>query len=144
MDQLPKRSVKYTRASIIAVVLVITVLIRLSMNKEDSSFKKFMRHTASELNKTCPHQLDKETWLDSASVLDKKTFRYNYTLKFPKDSIEVEMFVLSVRPLIASNAKTNSDLQVFRENDVIFEHYFKDVNGKFLTRIIITPQEYLQ
>ncbi len=103
-----------------------------------------MRHTASELNKTCPHQLDKETWLDSASVLDKKTFRYNYTLQFPKDSIEVEMFVLSARPLMVSNTKTNTDLQVFRENEVIFEHYFRDINGVFLTKIVIAPEEYLQ
>jgi len=125
-------------------VVLILVVIRFTIIGKNNDFDTFMRHTASELNKTCPQQLDRETWLDSATVLDNKTFRYNYTLQFPKDSIEVEMFVLSVKPLMVSNAKTNSDLQVFRDNEVIFEHYFRDLHGKFLTRIHITPEEYLK
>jgi hypothetical protein len=144
MNQHAQNSKKYVRVAVFLGVLSILLLLRFSMNGEDSGFDKIMKHTASELNKTCPQQVDPDTRLDSASALDNKTFRYNYTLQFPKDSIEIEMLVLSVRPLMLSNVKTNRDLQLFRENKVTFEYYFRDLNGEFLTRINIAPEEYMQ
>jgi hypothetical protein len=144
MDENPPHSKKYRRITIFTVALVILLLLRFSMSGEDAGFEKIMRHTAAELNKTCPQQVDHDTRLDSASALSNKTFRYNYTLQFPKDSIEVEMLVLSVKPLMLNNVRTNADLQLFRENDVIFEYYFKDQHGEFLTRITISPEEYLK
>src|SRR5687768_6165196 len=115
----------------LTAVIVICLVWRVLGSRNDARFDNFMKHTASELNKICPTQVDRDTWLDSASVLANKTFRYNYTLGFDKDSIEVEMFVISVRPLMLNNVKTNSDLQLFRENNVNFEYYFKDLNGDF-------------
>jgi hypothetical protein len=128
----------------LTAALIVFLAWRISGSKSDLRFHKIMKHTAAELNKTCPQQVDKDTRLDSASVHINKTFRYNYTLQFPKDSIEVEMLVLSVKPLMVNNVKTNPDLQLFRDNDVIFEYYFRDMNEDFLTRIEIAPEEYLQ
>jgi hypothetical protein len=139
-----QNSKKYGRIAVFVIALALVLLLRFSLSGDDSGFDRIMKHTASELNKTCPQPVDADTRLDSASVLDNKTFRYNYTLQFPKDSIEVEMLVLSVRPLMLDNVKKNNDLQLFRENNVIFEYYFRDLNGDFLTRIDITPEEYLQ
>jgi len=44
------------------------------------SFDKVMMKAASELNKTCPIMVDKETRLDNAVSLPGQIFQYNYTL----------------------------------------------------------------
>lgn len=139
-----KEKKKFPRALLFLVILSILLLIRFSMMGGEVSFDKILKHTASELNKTCPQQVDEDTRLDSASVHENKTFRYNYTcLKFNKDSMDVEMFAMSIKPAMINNAKNNADLQLFRDNSVILEYYFRDELGKFMTRVEIVPAEYL-
>jgi hypothetical protein len=53
------------------------------------------------------------------------------------------MFAMSVKPAMINNAKSNPDLQLFRDNNVILEYYFRDELGKFMTRVEIVPAEYL-
>lgn len=139
-----KEKKKFPRAILFLIILSVLLVLRFTMSDNEISFDKIMKHTASELNKTCPQQVDKDTRLDSASVHKNKTFRYNYTcLNFNKDSMDVEMFAMSVKPAMINNAKTNPDLQLFRDNNVILEYYFRDGLGKFMTRVEIVPAEYL-
>ncbi len=139
-----KEKKKFPRAVMFIIILAIVLLLRFSLSGNDVSFDKIMKHTAVELNKTCPQQVDEDTRLDSASVHENKTFRYNYTLlNFNRDSMDVELFVLSVKPAMINNAKTNPDLQLFRDNCVTLEYYFRDELGKFMTRIEIVSNDYL-
>ncbi|MDZ4663287.1 MAG: hypothetical protein SGJ15_00270 [Bacteroidota bacterium] len=124
---------KLARVILFTGILTVLLILRFSMSGSEISFDKVIKHTAAELNKTCPQQIDKDTRLDSASVHEKKTFRYNYSLlNFNKDSMDIELFSMSVKPAMINNAKTNANLQLFRENNVIFEYYFRDELGKFM------------
>jgi hypothetical protein len=128
---------------IVAATILFILYWRFCGTGNEPKFEQIMKHTASELNKTCPQKVDNETQLDSASVHPDKRFRYNYSILFDKDSMEVEMFALSVKPLMLNNVRTNTDLQFFKDNNVIFEYYFRDVKGAFITRIEIAPDEYV-
>lgn len=138
------RKKKFPRVILFLIILSVLLLLRFSMSDSEVSFDKIMKHIAIELNKTCPQQIDNDTRLDSASVHENKTFRYNYTcLNFNRDSMDVEMFAMSVKPAMINNAKTNADLQLFRDNNVILEYYFRDELGNFMTRVEIVPAEYI-
>lgn len=107
------------------------------------SFDKALMQTASELNEVCPMMVDNITRLDNAVALPGKVFQYNYTLIYtPKDSINIEVFEDILKPTILSNAKTNPDLQNFRDNKVTMVYSYKDMFGGFITKITITPDQY--
>jgi len=41
------------------------------------------------------------------------------------------------------NYVTNSpDMKIYRDNDVTFIYFYKDINGSFLTEWTITPELY--
>ena len=142
MTEQPQNKKKFPRTFLFIGIIILLLLIRFSYSG-DNSFESVMKGTAIELNKTCPQMMDKETRLDSASIHENKTFRYYYTLlNSNKDSMEIDLFFLSVEPLMINNAKTNPDLQLFRDNKVILEYYFRDELGRFLTRIAVGPDRY--
>lgn len=133
---------KFSRTILFAIIVAILLIIRFAFAK-DAPFKPVLKEAAMEVNKTCPQVIDKETRLDSVTVHDQNTFRYNYTLiDQQKDSMDVEMFVLSVEPLMIDNAKNNTELSLFRENQVTLEYVFRDASQQFVTRITITPERY--
>ncbi|MBK6523882.1 MAG: hypothetical protein IPG08_17110 [Sphingobacteriaceae bacterium] len=144
MAEISEKQKELPRVILFVAILIVLLFIRFSVFGKEKDFDKIMKYTATELNKTCPQQIDNDTRLDSASIHENKTFRYNYTcLNFNKDSMDVEMFAMSVKPAMINNAKSNPDLQLFRDNNVILEYYFRDELGKFMTRVEIVPAEYL-
>lgn len=133
---------KFPRTILFAIIVAIILIIRFVFAK-DAPFEPVLKEAAMEVNKTCPQVIDKETRLDSVTVHHQNTFRYNYTLiDQQKDSMDVEMFVLSVEPLMIDNAKNNAELSLFRENKVTLEYVFRDASQQFVTRITITPERY--
>jgi len=109
------------------------------------SFDKAMMHAASELNKSCPIMVDQETRLDNTAAYPDNVFQYNYTLvNYVKDSIDSQLFVANMRPLILNNIKTNPDLKAYRDQRVTMAYNYKDKHGEFVTKISITADEYMK
>jgi hypothetical protein len=109
------------------------------------SFDKVMMKAASELNKTCPIMVDKETRLDNAVSLPGQIFQYNYTLvNMVKDSMNIPDLQNYLEPIITNNVKTNPDLKVYRDHKITMAYYYKDKNGVFVLKIAVTPDKYGQ
>lgn len=109
------------------------------------SFDKAMMQAASELNKSCPIMVDTETQLDNSVALPNNIFQYNYTLiNMKKDSVDIAVFEEYMQPMILNNVKTNPDLKTYRNNKVTMAYYYKDMDGLFLTKISVTPDQYLK
>lgn len=88
---------------------------------------------------------DNDMRLDSSVVLPNKVFQYNYTLmNFHRDSMDIDLLKAGFEQAMLNNATTNADLEVFRENRVTLNYYFKDEAGNFVTKISVTPEMYLQ
>jgi len=63
------------------------------------SFDKAMMEAASELNKTCPIMVDKETRLDNTVAMPDNVFQYNYTLvNLEKSQINIDTIKKYVEP----------------------------------------------
>ncbi len=98
---------------------------------------------ASEINKSCPIMLDKDTRLDNVLAMPNNSFQYNYTLvNFEDNSIEVDELTDYLRPIIVNNIKTNPDMKWYRDNRVTFLYNYKDMNGIFILKLKVTPDEY--
>ncbi|MCX6239793.1 MAG: hypothetical protein NTY07_19985 [Bacteroidia bacterium] len=126
----------------ITVGVIVMVLVQHFFFKAPS-FDKQMMQAASELNKTCPMMVDKETQLDNSVALPEKTFQYNYTLvNMVKDSIDIQSFKNYIEPIVTNNMKTNPDMKFYRDNKITMSYYYKDKNGVFVIKIAVTPDKY--
>src|SRR5665647_1971265 len=97
----------------IVVGIIVVVLIQQFFFKTPS-FEKKMMEAASEINKTCPTMIDKETRLENTASLPDKTFQYTYTLVHViKDSVDVQPLQKYLENYILKNVKTNPGLKDF-------------------------------
>lgn len=107
------------------------------------TFDQQLMQAANELNKSCPMKVDNETQLDSTIALPNNIFQYNYSLiNMERELIDTLKFRNYLRPIIINNVVTNPDLKTFRDNDVLIAYNYNDMNGKFLLKLLITPQDY--
>jgi len=110
---------------------------------QKSTFDNSMMETASELNKSCPIMIDNATRLDNAIAMPGNIFQYNYTLvNLVKDSINTDEIKEFLEPTIVNFVKTNPDMQLMRDNDVIVNYYYKDMLGIYLFTITVKPEQY--
>ena len=109
----------------------------------EPSFDKQLMAAASELNESCPMMVDAETRLDNVVAMPGNVFQYNYTLiSTKKEDLDVEVFTNELTPTITNSVRTNPDLQAYRDNEVTMAYYYQDMDGEFLTKILVTPDEY--
>jgi hypothetical protein len=99
--------------------------------------------TASELNKSCPIMIDKETRLDNAIALPKKVFQYSYTLiNIDRNLIDTVQLKEILEPQITNTVSTHPDMKMFRDKKITLKYYYKDMEGNYLCAIVITPDKY--
>ena len=106
-------------------------------------FDKIMMQAASEINKTCPIMIDKDTRLDNAVAMPDNIFQYNYTL-VSLDRAEVNMDTVKkyIEPRIINSVKTNPDLKIYRDNKTTMTYNYSDKNGGFIFKFAVTPDMY--
>lgn len=146
---MPKKIVKMRFETIIWLLAVFTIGILLEQcDTNSSSINNRLKQTASEINLALPMMVDQYTQLDKVAVLPNNIFQYNYTLIYAiKDSIDLQLlskvFEEKVRPAMINAAKTKTDINdVFRENGITLEYFYKDKNGEFVSKFTITGDEY--
>jgi hypothetical protein len=107
------------------------------------SYDQVMMNAASEINKSCPIMVDQETRLDNAVALPENIFQYNYTLvNMEKATTDISQLENYLKPTLVNNVKTNPDMKINRENQTTMGYYYKDKNGEFLFKILVTPDLY--
>jgi hypothetical protein len=107
------------------------------------SIDKEIMGVASELNKSCPIMIDRETRLDNAVAMPDKVFQYNYTLiNLDKSEVIIDTLKKYVEPGIINNVKTNPDLKFYRDNKITMNYYYRDKDGEFVYKLSVTPDMY--
>ena len=107
------------------------------------TYDQVMMKAASELNKACPIMVDQETRLDNAVALPENIFQYNYTLiNLEKAAVDVAELENYLRPTLINSVRTNPDMKVNRDNKTTMGYYYKDKNGEFLFKVLVTPDLY--
>jgi hypothetical protein len=136
---------KKTIGTVLGLLAGLVILFTGIQSCTSPTFDKVLMQTASELNKTCPVMVDKETRLDNAVALPENVFQYNYTLiNVVKDSVNIQAFEDIMKPMILNIVKTNPDLKIFRDNKVTMSYNYQDMNGVFITKISVVADQYAE
>ena len=126
-----------------AIAFAITYFAVQQLFFKPASFDKQMMKAASEINKTCPVMVDRDTRLDNAVALPGNILQYNYTLiNLDKSEVNVDTVNKYVAPGIINNVRTNPELKVYRDNKVTMDYAYRDKNGVFVLKISVTPDMY--
>jgi hypothetical protein len=127
----------------VGIAIMIGISFGIPMLYQHFTYDRVMMEAASELNKTCPIMVDKETRFDNAVALPENVFQYNYTLvNVEKSLVDIEQLKQAVEELILPTVKTNPQLKIQREHKTTLNYYYKDRHGEFLFLIEITPDKY--
>ncbi len=98
---------------------------------------------ANEVNKTCPVIIDEATRLDNATVFPNNCFQYNYTLiNLLRNDVNPEMAIKNIEPKIIANIKKDPGFKVFKDAQSTLNYNYRDRNGDFAFKIVITPDKY--
>lgn len=109
------------------------------------TYDEAMMQAASELNKSCPIMIDQETRLDNTVALPGNVFQYNYTLvNMEKAAIDIALLENELTPRVINHVKTNPDMKIYRDHKTTMGYAYKDKNGEFLFKILITPDLYAE
>jgi len=97
----------------------------------------------SEINKSCPIMVDKTTRFDNAAALPNNTLQYNYSLlNFDKSQTNTDSLKELISPKLINGIKTSPELRVYCDNKTTFAYNYRDTDGKFILKILITPDMY--
>jgi hypothetical protein len=108
-----------------------------------SSINQQLMSMASELNKSCPINVDKDTRLDNVIVGSGNSFSYNYTLiNLTSSQIDPRSLNDYLKPRLINVVKTSPEMKYFRDNSITIEYRYSDKDGIFVLSIPITPKDY--
>ncbi len=111
--------------------------------KETSKIERQLKQASDDLNTRLPMQTDAFSRLDSTTSIDHHTFKYYYTLlDIEKAAVNMDTVNKYVKPELLRNARTNPDLQGFRDYGITLEYVYYDKNGKYVTTIMATKEDY--
>jgi len=138
---------KFKKHKIIAAVLAVIILTMTGCDKiknlQSSVFDKILVDTASQINNTLPMMIDSETRFDSTAAYPGKEFAYFFTIiNYTVEEVDMDIFE-GIRANLINNAKTNSDMEIFRENKVNLKYVYRDKDMKEIIQIKISADEYI-
>jgi hypothetical protein len=112
-------------------------------NDGQEALYKQHQFAANEVNKECPVMVDAETRLDNALARRGNGFQYNYTLiNYKAEDLDTNDLRASIEPGIINSYKTLPDLKVFRDSKTTMYYLYRDMEGKYLMQLVITPEMY--
>ncbi len=111
--------------------------------KPSINIDKEIVNSINEINKNCPLRVDEYMFLDNVVALPNKTIQYNYSLvDIEKAEVNLDTVKKYVFSAVLANIKTNPDMEILRDNQIAFNQYYKDKNGNFVTKYLVTPEMY--
>ena len=131
--------------TVIGVVLGFFVTFYLTQYffKPSNYIDEVLVKVSSEINKNCPLIIDQYLTLDNTAAYPNKTLQYNYTIvDYEKSEINLDTVKKYVFGGVLENIKNNPDMRTLKDNKVTFSYYYKDKNGKFVTKYVVKPEMY--
>ncbi|MGD2092893.1 MAG: hypothetical protein PVH61_42415 [Candidatus Aminicenantes bacterium] len=149
MSTIKKINIGFFCAIILSIILAFPhSVIDRGKNQSDehiseSSLNKNLLEASNKINKHCPIMINKDSKLDTTLVLPGRILEYKITLINHKvEEINTGELKKTLSLQLKNYAKTNPNMEELRKNKVTLIYYYSDKNGKYVTRIKISPEDY--
>ncbi len=148
----PNLGVKIAVFVITAVVVFSVMMVVLNADKilevlNGNNLESELTTMTNELNSSTPMMVDQVTRLDNALVKNGDTVVYNYTIiGYSYEELVVlfdEATKETQKTTLVNAAKTNPDLEYFRENKVNLEYSYRAEDGQHLFAIEIPSELFV-
>ncbi len=91
----------------------------------------------------CPIMVDQETRLDNAIALPENSLQYNYTLvNIESTEVNPDTVKKYIEPGIINLVKSSPDMKIYRDNKTTIIYNYRDKNGVFILKLVVTPEMY--
>ncbi len=127
--------------NIFPFLIVLTLLLLGCKSKQKTKYE-FLKTISTDINKTCPVQVDSILKLENTLAQPIATFRYNYVLKYDTVKYDIHEFEKSLTKTTLNSVRTSPDAKMFRDMYATLEYNYCDTLGNYLFRIVIKPQDY--
>ncbi len=125
----------------LSVIFLSMLLIQ--CNSQDRSLNKKLNEMALNLNESAPVMLDQYTRFEEATVSSENVFTYRYTvLNTSKPDSLIDGATQQLKDNIKAEFATNPELRIFKENNIIIEYVYNDINNHTIRVLRIDPQDY--
>jgi hypothetical protein len=114
-----------------------------SVQSTQVSFDQVIVKISSQINATCPIQVDKATRLDTTIAGPGNRLTYVYTLVgMSADEVDSDTLTAAVRPSIVNGYKTLPKMATLRANNVELHYLYRDKEGKHIGDIFVSPRDF--
>ncbi|KAF2509835.1 hypothetical protein [Flavobacterium foetidum] len=128
---------------VIGVAMALAVFFQLYLSENADEVNTEITQLVAKYNKNCPLTIQDGIRLDSVTLVEEKTVKYNLTLlNVEKQKAEVDVIREEIRKSLLSTVKTNTGLKVFRDNDYTLIYSYSDQRKVFLFDVKILPDQY--
>lgn len=105
--------------------------------------QKEIEKTVTEINSSCPIQVDQTIRLENCVAMSGLALQYNYTFLFiDATKIDRTEFELQMRDYILYNTQINEKTKKLREIGTTFIYKCSDEKGNCMGELTITPEDY--
>ena len=112
-------------------------------DQADLSFDQTLVRISSELNKSLPAMMDRETRLDSTLAGPGKRLTYFYTLvNYSRGDLDTSQVQQVLRPRLLANYKSNEQMKDLRDGNVELHYQYKGKGGEFLFELVVAPRDF--
>jgi hypothetical protein len=113
-----------------------------SFSDRSEAFDTVLADASAKMNARLPMQLDKDTRLDTTLAGPGNRMTYSYTLiNLSAEDGDGDIVSKVMRPKVLNAFKTDPQFAVFREHRTEMHLIYRDKDGKFVTRIVISPND---
>ncbi|XLS29604.1 hypothetical protein ACJD0Z_02005 [Flavobacteriaceae bacterium M23B6Z8] len=134
---------KITLTVALLVIAFVAGYIGIQYFNTSSKIERQLKEAAADLNSKLPIHTDTFSRLDSVAAIGDHSYSHYYTLiEMEKAEVNLDTVNKYVKPELLKNARTNPDLQGFRDHKITLNYIYYDKNGEYVTTITATPETY--
>ncbi len=112
----------------------------------DKKVFHMLKKIAREINETMPIVVESGLRCENVNALPWRKFQYNFTLtsllKEEVDTTQIKNFIIKSKPVLTNAVRSDSTMELFRQQKVILIYTYRDKHANFLYNIIIRPEDY--
>lgn len=124
-----------------ALFLILTIGFLFGCETKNKIKNKIYEEAVEQINAQLPMEVQEGISMDKIEFADKE-FKYFITFTTKQPTTPSDEFIKGSKPSLADFVKNQSELKLFRDDNVTFDFIYRTNDGNIYADIKITPEDY--